>query len=209
MPAKIEIPPDLLAEGRFLYEETLTPVNEIWAHMGLTRSTFFARLHELGWVKRRYCPPAQDTVAGCEPAPPAPEGGGADATKKETENKVTPALHAALSMRVYDAMQKQMDAIESIQRTLRPGVATQSERTARILAILNKALREIAAITKSTETTPPDAARNDPVPTDNDPVPADIDEFRYELARRIKGLVESERGGTGEGSGGAPTALAG
>lgn len=206
MPAKIEIPPELLAEGRFLYEETLTPVNEIWAHMGLTRSTFFARLHELGWVRRRYCPPAQDTIeratAGPDPAPPAPEGSGADATRRETANKVTPALHAALSVRVYDAIQKQMDPIESIQRTLRPGGAMQSERTARILAILNKALREIAAITKSTETTPPDAARNDPVPTD-------IDEFRHELARRIKGLVNSERGGAGGGSGGAPATLAG
>ncbi len=208
MPAKIEIPPDLLAEGRFLYEETATPVNEIWVHMGLTRSTFFARLHELGWVKRRYCPPAQDTISASEPAPPAPEGSAAGTTKKETENKVTPALHAALSVRVYDAMQKQMDAIESIQRTLRPGAAMQSERTARILAILNKALREIAAITKSTEATP-DAARNEPVPADNDPVPADIDEFRHELARRIKGLVESERGSAGEGSGGASSALAG
>ena len=50
-------------------------------------------------------------------------------------------------MRVYDAVQRQMDAIESIQRTLRPTKEIQSERTVRILATLNKALREIAAIT--------------------------------------------------------------
>ena len=94
-----------------------------------------------------------------------------------------------------------MDAIESIQRSLRPA-EMQSERTVRILATLNKALREIAAISKPDETTPSDA-------NDNDPVPHDIDEFRRELARRIKGLVDAERACAGEGSGEASAALAG
>jgi hypothetical protein len=71
----------------------------------------------------------------------------------------------------------------------------------RILAALNRALREIAAITKTDETTFSNAA-------DSDPVPNDLDQFRRELARRIEGLVDAERSSAGEGAGGAAGALA-
>ena len=91
-----------------------------------------------------------------------------------------------------------MDTIETIQKTLRPTQEIQSERTVRILAALNKALREIAMIARTDQTTFADAA-------DTDPVPNDLDQFRRELARRIEGLVDAERRGASEGAG-APAA---
>jgi hypothetical protein len=206
MPARIDIPPELLAEGKFLYEETLAPVSEIWERMGISRCTFYARVREGKWVRRRYTSIAEYTIAQAaashDAAPAAPAGDGPDITESDAVNKPAPAQRAALSVRVYEAVQRQMDAIESIQRTLRPGKEMQSERTVRILATLNKALREIAAITKTDETTPSDAA-------DKDPLPHNIDEFRRELARRIKGLVEAERKRAGEGAGEPSSTLAG
>jgi hypothetical protein len=200
MPARIEIPPERLANCRYLYEETNTPVSEIWKLMGVSRATFYARVAELGWVRRRYSRSAGiQSTSGFKAPAPAPDGGGSDKTAA-APNEAVPAQHVALSVRVYDAVQRQMDAIESIQRSLRPA-EMQSERTVRILAALNKALREIAAISKPDETIPSDA-------NDNDPVPHDIDKFRRELARRIKGLVDAERACAGEGSGEASAALA-
>ena len=204
MPPRIDLPPEVLAEGKYLYEETLTPIAEICRRMGFSRSAFYARRDEGGWVRRRYCslpghPGLLQAPAPDAPEPPAPESNGPDAAGAHTATREPPA---ALAIRVYDAVQRQMDAIESIQRTLRPTQEIQSERTVRILAALNRALREIAAITKTDETIFSDAA-------DNDPVPRDLDQFRRELARRIKGLVDAERSSAGESAGGAADALAG
>jgi hypothetical protein len=198
MPARIEIPPELLAECKYLYEETLTPIAEICRRMSFSRTAFYARRDQGGWVRRRYCslPGHPGLLQAPAPEPPPAESNGPD------DSTVTRAPPAALAIRVYDAVQRQMDAIESIQRTLRPTQEIQSERTVRILAALNRALREIAMISKTDETTFSNA-------TDPDPVPNDLEQFRRELARRIKGLVDAERGRAGEGAGGTPDTLAG
>src|SRR5437016_6584349 len=162
MPAKMGIAPEVLAEGKYLYEETLTPIGEILTRMGISRSTFYARVHEYGWVRRRYSniaeytgvqPPSAPERAPAEsagtqpppvselappvsgPVPAAPDNAGSrateavpDATEAAAAKQVTPAQRIALSVRVYDAAQRQMDAIESIQQTLRPTKEIQSER---------------------------------------------------------------------------------
>lgn len=197
MPPRIEISPEMLAECKFLYEETLTPIAEICRRMSFSRTAFYARRDEGGWVRRRYCslPGNPGLLQAPASEPPPAESNGPD------DGAATRAPPAALAIRVYDAVQRQMDAIESIQRTLRPTHEIQSERTVRILAALNRALREIAMISKTDETTFSNA-------TDTDPVPNDLEQFRRELARRIKGLVDAERGRAGEGAGGAPDTLA-
>jgi hypothetical protein len=204
MPARINLSPEMLVECRYLYEETMTSINEICSRMAFSRTALYARRDEYGWVRRRYCSlPGHPGLYGPPAAarPVAVESNQPDKieTEKSAEKREPPL---ALAVRVYDAVQRQMDAIEAIQKTLRPTQEIQSERTVRILAALNRALREIAAITKTDETTFSDAA-------DNDPVPHDLDCFRRELARRIKGLVDAERGRAGEGAGGASDALAG
>jgi hypothetical protein len=49
-----EIAPELIARGRWLYENTLTPTREIALMMGLSRNTFDNRVCEWGWVRRKY-----------------------------------------------------------------------------------------------------------------------------------------------------------
>jgi hypothetical protein len=61
-------------------------------------------------------------------------------------------------------------------------------------------VREIAALNQPNEVTPADAA-------DDDPVPSDIDEFRFELARRIHQFIEDRQACAGALPGGEGGAL--
>jgi hypothetical protein len=56
------------------------------------------------------------------------------------------------------------------------------------MASISRALREIATLVQPDEVKAPDDA-------DDDPVPRDIDEFRNELARRIRGFIEARSAG--------------
>lgn len=189
MPARKHVAPDLIAEGKYLYEQTLVPTDEIGARMGLSRSAFYLRVKEWGWQTRRYSSGlVEDALAvPVNVAAPAVETGEADAEARlPVVVKVTRDSRAALYARVYRAAEAQMDTLERVQKSLQPTQPAQAERTARVTATLNKTLLEIAALARPDEGAPPDEA-------DDDPVPRDIDEFRRELARRIRGFVESRR----------------
>ena len=54
MPARKQVAPERIAEGKFLYEQTLTPTAEIGKRMGLSRTAFYMRVKEWGWTQRRY-----------------------------------------------------------------------------------------------------------------------------------------------------------
>ena len=181
MPARIDFSSEALAKGKYLYEDTLMTLHEICRVMKISRSTLYRLVDENNWVRRRYA----STFGEFDPVPAASDEATAPVEAVAHEHP------AALAVRVYAAMQRQMDTIETIQQTLNPQQDLQSERTVRILAALNRALREIAVITKIDEMTFPDAA-------DKDPVPPDLDQFRHELARRIRGLVDTERSRPGE-----------
>jgi len=51
---RIEIAPELVAEGRQLYENTLTPTRDIATKMGLSRNTLDNRIAEWKWQRRQY-----------------------------------------------------------------------------------------------------------------------------------------------------------
>jgi hypothetical protein len=57
---KIEIAPELVAEGRRLYEETLTPVHDVAAMMGISQRTLENRIREWNWKRRRHSGGAVD-----------------------------------------------------------------------------------------------------------------------------------------------------
>jgi hypothetical protein len=79
-----------------------------------------------------------------------------------------------------------------------PGAPEERERDARTLAVVAKTLRELRALEDSKPGAARRAAQAD---NDDDPMPQDINEFRFELARRINKLVES-RTGAGSADGG-------
>jgi hypothetical protein len=174
MPPRKEVPPDVMAECRVLYEQTLTPVHEIWTRMGLSRDAFYIRVRDEGWQHRRGPDsPLADLAAGLDPA-----DCGGETEESEPLAAVTEERRAALGARNFRAAEKQMDTIERILASLQAVSVPQSERAARIISNLNRALRETEQITRPEPSPANDAA-------DPDAIPRDLDELRLELAQRI------------------------
>jgi helix-turn-helix resolvase-like protein len=193
MAKKIEIAPELIVEGRDLYENGLTSIEEIAARMKISRSTLYARMREGKWQRRRYSPSAaaDEVVAMTVPAPvPAmPDGPSVEDKRCEPQqsvaDKVTLEQRAALFARAFRAAELQMDSIEAAMKQLNATPAP-FERSARALAMLNRSLRDVLILTKADET----ALANE---ADNNLIPRDMDQFRRELAQRIQRLVDAER----------------
>lgn len=69
--------------------------------------------------------------------------------------------------------------------------SAEAERSARTLASLARALKEVMRLAAPEQASDPD---------EDDPVPRDLDEFRRELARRIEALAaEAEGQAAGDG----------
>lgn len=201
MPARKQVAPELLAEAKFLYEQTLTPVHEIGKRLGFSRSAFYLRVKEWGWQQRRYtveigegmpAPILPQPVIGASPPPNGTTAVNATPPPDETESAF--AIRARTYAKACRAVGRQIEIIEGIQSTLMPTQPAQSERTARVLALLNKSLLEITA------TTEPESEADDDA--DDDDSLRDIDAFRRDLARRLQGLVDVERRREGQGTGG-------
>jgi hypothetical protein len=79
-------------------------------------------------------------------------------------------------------------ALDIEQRLSRPAASgPERERDVRILAMLTRTLRDVVAMA------PDGLAQRDAQDAEHDPVPDNIDEFRYELARRINAFVAARR----------------
>jgi hypothetical protein len=89
---------------------------------------------------------------------------------------------AALVARLWRAAERQVREVEARINAIGLQPA-EREGNARTMAVVVKTLRDLAAF---------DAAqrKQGPESEDDDPVPRDIDEFRRELARRIRAIVE-------------------
>ena len=180
MPAWKQVAPELIAEGKYLYEQTLMPTDQIGAKMGLSRSAFYLRVKEWKWKRRRYSSGEVDAPA----APPVPVADTGPAPAADE-----PLPFAARMQRVLDA---EMAVIERTLKVLGPASNAEAERTTRILAMISRTVQEIQASAEGQTSSDE---------TDDDAVPGDIDEFREELACRIRAFVGAKRGGTG-GTGG-------
>lgn len=181
MPARIEIASELIAEGKYLYENTLMPIHKIGAKMGLSRTAFYLRVKEWGWTPRRY-----SAGAAGEAQFAAPEAAAAPTADE-------PAEVLPFAQRLQRVLDGELAVIERTLRVMGPANNAEAERTARILAAISRTVQEIQA-TAGGQTSSDEA--------DDDAVPGDIDEFRETLARRLEGLIDAQRRRAG-GSGGA------
>ncbi len=192
---KIEIPDERVAEGKRLYERTLTPMRDIAAHMGICRRTLENRVREWGWQRRRIPTLPIDLHHAARGAvvaamtSDAPPGEGVELLP------MSDARRAALAARIQNAVESTMEAVDRVLEKIAPADGAEAERDGRTLARVSRTLRELTAVTRPPEASPPHE-------TDNDPVPGDIDEFRLELTRRIRRFVEAERDEEGPVHGG-------
>lgn len=197
---KIEIASEVVAEGKRLYEQTLTPLRDVSAMMGISRRTLENRIREWNWTRRRT--PAHPielhhAMRGAVIAAATQDVPAGD----KSLTAVTPQQRAALALRIQSAVERELAAVERVLDKIEPSDPSEAERSARTLASISRTLREAAALNQ------PDPVTPLPHETDNDPVPRDIDEFRRELARRIRGLIEARRAGGGGGDGATHTQL--
>jgi hypothetical protein len=98
----------------------------------------------------------------------------------------SPATETDPAARIEQLVLKELAAEEAVRARLRhaPRPAADAERSARTLAILTQTLQNLQRLRAGQDSFgPPD--------DDDDDMPADLDEFRYELARRIDAFVAS------------------
>jgi AcrR family transcriptional regulator len=158
---------DTIAWARQAYVDG-APVADILAHTGMTRGTFYYWLH------------GGPNDGGGPKLSPIPN-------RREAMPKKRIALksrRALLVARIWRAAEKQVRDIE--KRMARSGhQPDERERDARLLAVLVKTLRELAAID------PPPAGRagKSDSGSEDDEHPRDLEEFRRELARRMDAVA--------------------
>ena len=98
----------------------------------------------------------------------------------------------ALAQKMHEVIADQMEAIKRIIKVVAPADQAEAEHAARAMANVSRSLRETKALIQ-----PENEARADDS-DDADPIPRDIDAFRDELARRIRGIIETRRAGMQE-----------
>ena len=128
-----------------------------------------ASLFENG-AQRAPMPPPQEPAPGRAQARPGWEG--------EEPIAIVPRLQAAAA-RVLPAIEATVARLASGELNSR-----DLEKTGRTLATLTRTLRELNALL---------VQHNAPLQPDDDPVPEDMDEFRDELARRIRSFIEARK----------------
>ncbi len=187
---KIEIAPDVIAEGKRLYERTLTPLRDIAAYMGVSNRTLDNRIGDWGWQRRRR--PASPVelhhaargailAAMTDDSPP---GDGVELAPDSPERR------AAVAARIQNAVECAMSAVERVLNKIDPADGSEAERDGRTLASVSCTLRELAVARLPLEASPSHE-------NIDDPVPRDVDEFRFELARRIRAFIEARQAGAG------------
>ncbi len=212
--------PDMLAALRQRYEDTDQPLIALAADFGIGTRTLQTLVRKHGWAQRsqrvRDCPSAQmlleeaqaivadsqsggsaDMVAAAEATPALPLAGGGSPALPSGETVLPSAASSAPGVavptplspaeRIEALVLKELEAEEAAraQLGLRPRARYDSERCARTLAVLTRTLKTLQGMGADA------AAGRDVV---EDAVPDDIDEFRMELARRIRSFVKSKIG---------------
>jgi hypothetical protein len=142
MARRKEHTPEDLSKAQHLYEKTLTPVEDIAAILGISRSTFSKRVRAGNWQRR-------SADAAAEPAAPPAESLDAAASALTRAE-----ARAALAARIQRVAEREIDAVERVLDVLGPSDQAETDRCARTLAGIARTLREITALN-----TPEDVTR--------------------------------------------------
>jgi hypothetical protein len=190
MAAFLDLPAEDVARARHLYEQTAVRVEDIAEALGISMTTLHRRIQLWGWRGRyRRASAAAVLAAEAAQAAEAAAAGGEAASAAPIElaeaAEVAPADRRALAERVRAAVEREIAAIEQVlQRSCGARVRrTDSERTARTLAMLVRTLRELSTLEQA-------AQKHDEDGDDEGDEHAyrDLDAFRRELARRLAAL---------------------
>ena len=212
---------ELLADGKRRYEQTSEPLDLIATDFGIHRTTFTNMAKGLGWV--RHQPSARELSAAARllaqtekleaemltalqaPPPAAAEGDDAapDASVAPPDalpNALPESIAASIDW-LHRGVRGQIAAVEALRARLNATRQTVQEAAviSRTLVSLTGALHKLQHMACG----PLPVGQNGQ--DDDDDLPEDLDEFRNELARRIRVFVASRTGtGDAERPGAAP-----
>lgn len=193
MVARKEISAELEVRARHLYEQTLAPVDDISAMLGLSKSAFYKRVREWKWSRRRA------SAAKFEFARALTTAVVAEQTKAQLVDDAPAIDRTTLVARLLELVGHEMDLIDKVFKSVGEIGPEASDRTSRTIANLGRSLHEIHELIRP----PCEVTGNRNDEADDDAVPLDIDQFRRELARRIDEFVDARRSRPG-GAGGPP-----
>jgi hypothetical protein len=180
--------PEAWAQIRHAYENTDQPIVNICAEHGITDPMLRYRVSRWKWRKRRSLIPRE--------GPPAMRAAPSEvaASAVSCDAPASPGLpeggsNGPMVPRLQNAVARLMPAIEAAIAQLTSGKLDgyELEKARRALGTLTRTLRELNAVLVQHD------AGLDAPEVEDDPVPKDIDEFRYELARRIRGFIEAHQ----------------
>lgn len=194
--------PEQVTEARYLYEQTLVPITDIAALLGVSESTLRSRVKEFGWRKRnphgrsfspeqllrRKAEAAAKTRAVAEAG--APSGGEGAPQMADADDRFygprVPADRIAMVERLQRMAERELELIDGILATM-PAVPADGERekTVRTLASLGRTLREMVRLSAPPSQPEPD--------DDDDTVPCDLDELRRALCEKLEALVAEQQ----------------
>lgn len=180
---------ELLADARRRYEQTAEAKSAIASDLGIAPSTFDNLATRLGW--KRFTPPARGLDAAAKLAAKAQAFAKAVAPTESSHDDV-PMDTAALIVWLRREIQAQIGIVKQLREQERAEPLTDEAaiRLSRILGSLADALIKLDRHT----------GRASGAANEADDLPENIDEFRNELARRIRAFIAS-RSGTGDADG--------
>ena len=193
--------PDAWAQIRYAYEHTDRPVEDICLEYGTTSTTLRDRMRRWRWTRRRPPIPREGpppvavalptpehdenpphptptVFADAQTADPPPPGEG-------EEPQVDPA---AIVPRLQSAVARVLPAIEATIARLAAGPyhPREMEQAGRALSSLTRTLRELNALLSEHHARAEAAG-------DRPRTPEEIDEFRMQLARKIREIVQARQ----------------
>ncbi|HEY6023050.1 MAG TPA: hypothetical protein VIV34_02595 [Pseudolabrys sp.] len=191
--------PELVAYARHRFEHTDDSLADIALDLDVHKDTVRAMSKRERWTKYvrppRDLPPAVRLLMEAEALDSHPEaqakgqskGQGhsvAVSARTDSEGDIPPL--ADIVARLHRVVLDELAAIETLhaQSKHEPRGADSAARTARTLSSLTETLQRLQRLQLNHASTGPD----------DDPLPANIDEFRNELARRIRVFIESRQG---------------
>ena len=215
----VQYAPELIAAVRHRYEETDQPMPAIAGECGMSLRALHRMVEREGWSKRserppRNLPPAarlmeevrsladeRRAAAAEAEAQPAPVAAPAQDANQEVNDS-----RSAID-RIEALVMKEIAAEEAARAVLRGAPRSRSEArdVTRNLSTLTQTLQTLRRMRAGEKTD--GTCANCP---HYDPVPEDIDEFRMELARRIRAFIASRTEAAGAaGEKGGETGAAG
>jgi len=197
--------PQFIAGVRHDYENTDKSLARIAADHGVSERTVNRMRDRERWARRservRDVAPAmqalraatgllasRETPPAARRIPPTPDPSPPFATLAGGGEAGPLASSASTIERIERLVERELEAEEAVRNRLGPlpRAPADAERCARTLATLTQTLHALARLRSGLL---PDAGLSD------DDMPRDIDEFRRELARRIRAFVQNRTGG--------------